>query len=475
MHDEGGGPFRRSLAPLDDPACPVCAAICEERERYRFWFYAEAARQPETLHALAASRGFCAVHARMLFADHRAGEVLPAVLAACLSAHRARLEAERSAPLTACPACAKQDWFARQAAAAKLASSAAAGVEPSRRPGPICPAHVPVAIAAVDPLAACRLASLIAQELRSPLRVALLERAAVRADPDFPFRCRLPGPAPRERGEEGSPDRSGLHAVLGDLAVGGCPACASGERAVRRYLAWVGVQADPRSLAGEEAPYCTAHLSDLRVVAPPAASEALGAMVSALASDLEFASERLRLLVAGHLSGRLGRMRRLRGAGGVGRSVAGLGAALGAEPFFAALLRSRRSLICEVIGSVTRARRCPACAQRSLAEQRSVKVLLAAFAAPSVLRRYGESHGLCLRHVLACSPASQHPVVRGELAARLGVAAFELGEIDRRRLWSARHEQALEPTRLVADALARLDGRVFLGGSPPSAGGGRCR
>jgi hypothetical protein len=94
-------------------------------------------------------------------------------------------------------------------------------------------------------------------------------------------------------------------------------------------------------------------------------------------------------------------------------------------------------------------------------------LLIAALGARHVAQRYSESHGLCVRHGYLHPAARGSAILRDELQARTAVAIWQLDEAIRRQSWSTRHEPSVDVRRAVYDALARLDGRVFLGGPVP--------
>jgi hypothetical protein len=189
--------------------------------------------------------------------------------------------------------------------------------------------------------------------------------------------------------------------------VPGCPACLAGARATWRYLDWLLADGGAEAASQDEMLCCARHLADVEQRDPSAGRE--------------------RVLAANAT-----RMARY------------LDAALGA---------GRR-------GGADARLRCRVCGVTEHAELRSVSLLDAAWADAAGRAALEASHGLCLQHTVGATTGSPWRIL---LAARLGLAQWELEEVVRRTSWSTRWEADSRRAGVASEAQELLDGRISLG------------
>lgn len=257
-------------APTTGPVCPICMVVQNERVRYAFWFFAEAANEPETIGALRASRCFCAEHTRLVLADERSTKVLPRLVLECLVAVGVDLESAFTTAPSPCPACASEVLVARRALKA-LCDELDTQAGRSATTDPLCPKHLRAFLLSADRRSALRLARRGASHFRSTGRVQTVLRLAIGADPDRLYRADMRKQIDPDLLNQ--PRSAGvLERLLSDLKVCSCPACLAGTRAEFRYLEWVRAEDDERVLAEEVAPLCPPHLNDVALVAPHVAA-----------------------------------------------------------------------------------------------------------------------------------------------------------------------------------------------------------
>ena len=432
--------------------------------RYAFWFFAETANEPETIGALRASRCFCAEHTRLVLTDERSTKVLPRLVLECLVAVGVDLESAFTTAPSPCPACASEVLVARRALKA-LCDELDTEAGRSATTDPLCPKHLRAFLLSADRRSALRLARRGASHFRSTGRVQTVLRLAIGADPDRLYRADMRKQIdpdllnrPRSAGV--------LERLLSDLKVCSCPACLAGTRAEFRYLEWVRAEDDERVLAEEVAPLCPPHLNDVALVAPHVAAAIAEAIANHMTADLDTVAARLSVLPSRSPLSRLRWIRRLQ-RDSIGRSPIGVDLAVGSERLVGGLMRSERDLVRQATDLVSHARGCSACSARDDAEMREVNLVLATIRSSSVALRYGESHGLCLRHVLGVPEACQEKFIRDEMTARIGLLVWQLHEVERQRRWSARHELPEDVRSVLSAGLALLDDRTFLGAPPP--------
>ncbi len=461
------GPFQQFEvhAPGTGPGCPICSAVQNERGRYGFWFFAEAANEPETIAALRESRGFCAEHTRLILSDERSTRVLSPLILECLVAAGADLESAFAKVLSPCPACASEELVTRRALEILKDGLGAQAGRSAPPTSPVCAQHLRALLLAVDRRLALRLARRGGSHFRSADRVETVLRLAVGADPDRLYRADM-----RSHIDPALLDQrlsmGVLERLFVDLKVSSCPGCLAGTRAETSYLKWVSAQDDERMLADEVAPVCSPHLNDVFLIAPSPAAAVAEAIAKHVSTELDMVAARLAVLPSRSPLSRLRWIRRMQRES-VGLSPIGLDLALSSERLVGGLLRSERELVRQATDPVIHAKRCSACLVRDDAENRVVNLVLAATRSPIIALRYGEGHGLCLRHVPAIPDGTNRVLIRDEMAARIGLLVWQLREVERQRRWSARHE-VLEDVRSVLSAgLALLDGRTFLGAPPP--------
>jgi hypothetical protein len=447
------------------PVCPICMVVQNERVRYAFWFFAEAANEPETIGALRASRCFCAEHTRLVLADERSAKVLPRLVLECLVAVGADFESAFTTAPSPCPACASEALVARRALKALRDGLDAQTGRSATPTDPLCPKHLRALLLSADRRSALRLARRGGSHFRSTDRVQTVLRLAIGADPDRLYRADMRKQIdPDFLNQPRSPGV--LERLLSDLKVCSCLACLAGTRAEFRYLEWMRAQDDERVLAEEVAPLCPPHLNDVALIAPSVAAVVAEAIANHVTAELDTVAARLAVLPSRSPLSRLRWIRRLQRES-VGRSPIGVDLALGSERLVGGLMRSERDLFRQATDPVSHARGCSACSVRDDAEMGEVNLVLAATRSSIVALRYGESHGLCLRHVLGVPEACQEKFIRDEMTARIGLLVWQLREVERQRRWSARHELAEDVRSVLSAALALLNDRTFLGAPPP--------
>ena len=451
------------------PVCPICMVVQNERVRYAFWFFAEAANEPETIGALRASRCFCAEHTRLVLADERSAKVLPRLVLECLVAVGADFESAFTTAPSPCPACASEALVARRALKALRDGLDAQTGRSATPTDPLCPKHLRALLLSADRRSALRLARRGGSHFRSTDRVQTVLRLAIGADPDRLYRADMRKQIdPDFLNQPRSPGV--LERLLSDLKVCSCLACLAGTRAEFRYLEWMRAQDDERAAdvrrdmnAIRTGVHPDRFIDELHRAVAAVVAEAIANHVTA---ELDTVAARLAVLPSRSPLSRLRWIRRLQRES-VGRSPIGVDLALGSERLVGGLMRSERDLFRQATDPVSHARGCSACSVRDDAEMGEVNLVLAATRSSIVALRYGESHGLCLRHVLGVPEACQEKFIRDEMTARIGLLVWQLREVERQRRWSARHELAEDVRSVLSAALALLNDRTFLGAPPP--------
>jgi hypothetical protein len=419
-----GHPTRRRDAAelLARPGCPLCHRLDEAEHDFFAWFVTETNADEPMRTDLERSLGFCPTHTRLLLADDSAPQLLASFGPRLAGAALVRLDGTRRlAPCPACDSLATAERFGLG-----LISEALDHAELARRyeaTGGLCASHLRSALVALP------------ERQAAPLAGTWREAEATHGprkglDADASARARLRATLPREEDEhDGTVER-----LCRALALGCCPACLAAGRHEGRYLTWAASAdgLDDHALH-TEMDLCDRHLADLRLLNPSRAEQLHRLLATRRGAAFEDFARRVAV------RGR----RRLR------------------RPIGSRALAEARE-------DVARPPRCLACLGLVVQKDRTVELLLEAMADRSVRTAYAGAQGLCVRHLRPLPPEAPE-LLRETAAARLRILRWELVEDFRKRGWEARHEPPGPEHGAWLRLPAMLDGRTFLGATPPGS------
>jgi hypothetical protein len=414
---------------LSEDGCPACSYLAETERSFFAWFVNENHSSASVQAELRASMGMCAVHARRIIEDPGPGPVVTLVAREGLAGAISHVqEGTRPARCPACRAASRGLDGAGHLVIAALERERDASRYAQHRG--LCLEHVLALSAIAGPTPMTTVAERLCEGLRNPDPLVALELLAS-VDPDASRRGVW-----RERLSEPSVETSTIARLCAHLEVAACPACLAAGLGEARYIDWLleRSRADDPSLRTDPGELCSAHLRDAALQDPAGA---------------RYAIDRKRTATMGALRRLLDRLARLPRPTGRRRQTDG------------------ETMTEHLRATVFAVHQCPACLARETAEHRQLELLNAALALPPVRDCYESNHGLCVHHALRLPAGASGQVARRVIGARIGVLAWEVGEIRRKYVWASRHE----PTGPEQDGWLRgfvqIDGAVLGGGPAP--------
>jgi len=396
---------------LRTPGCPACRYIDESERSFFSWLEIESFSVAEVQARVRAAMGMCPAHSRRLVDEFGEGHVMTIVMREALAGARLCVRDELvPGPCPACDAVA----FGTQRACQMIVDAVS---DPVRgrlffEHGGICLVHFLDAAPVLEPTALKLLADRLLRTLLESEGSVLVEMLGG-VDPDAQRRARWRALLPEPPGAS-----STLDEVCARFEIDACPVCLSTGLVEREYLRWHverTAQNDP-SLRNDPGELCARHLHDLAFADAVLAAQA---------------TERKR--AAG-----ISKLTRLDETPATGRD------GLLTTPY------------------------CPACNAHDGIERSQLDFVAASLALSSARERYERGHGLCVHHSRQVPDGPAARLARRHLDGRLGVLAWEVGEIARKYAWAYRHERDGHERNAWLRALAQIDGRVFEGGPAPT-------
>jgi hypothetical protein len=417
--------------------CPACNAVADFERRHFFWFLHETYQHVFALEPLVGSFGFCPAHGAYLagLADHSAlayihlfliGRVMPH----CLGQER---PAWRRA-LMDCPVCLdRDDQMSRTGYFLWRLLATGEGRCGYGNPGLLCTRHLRDL---APQLQGDELKSLLATHgcAQEAAREALLaENVATRVDAALRLSV---GSDPRlsqppVAGLLDDPTRDAPDAirrlVVNLSRTDECSICREMRRARHEWLAWLAVAVERGQNVSDLLPRCPAHVWE--IVSTGSSAVAVAVAIEALAGHSDLLEQARRLLDKKPRT-------QFRGFGRIRQIRASVGLPL--------------------------ERACSLCRRLEVAEEQSLKLLLALLEQERYRAAAEPGYGLCARHfVHALSlPATTevHAHLLATMHAKLALLGWELEECQRKAAWQWRPETAGNEQTAARRAVLRFSG-----------------
>lgn len=453
---------QRAVEILRSAACPACRGLAESDRLNRFWFYADANSQPETVEGFCQSLGPCGRHTRLLLAGEGAPHVFPHLYQKVVGRALEQLaRPPRERVVEPCPYCTRSSEGLMGIFATVLEGYDAPDVRRTYQTSSgFCGEHLIAALRAGDPHAASLLAVDALRHARPDGKG--IERFPAQ-DPDWRRRASIEASttAPVDDTDTSTDIEAELAA---DLVVRCCVACRRGAQAGRKMLRWLATQdcGDPIAVGGQSVALCAPHLHDFAAIDADAAQSIVGLRWEERRRMCLRFVDQLRQVPPRGTAQRWRWAKEFRGwlREHPDQEIVDQRSAL------ELMTQGRSKCLDQARATLTQHARCAACHACDTAERRTVELLRASIDDPAVGAAYRSSVGLCARHVMRSALRADDPVAQVSVT-RLRTVRWELEEAARRQAWDQRF---LGPDGPEGTAWLRapllLDAGVFLGGAP---------